>query len=147
MEKRKAFAKWDILIYALSLLTIASLFFVFVIFPNTGNSDGFRVFVGQTQVFAFNYSDRSYTVTDGYDVTVTNDGELYTVTVKTEKGFNQITADVINKTVKVTDADCSIGKDCVHTVALTGDTGAIICVPHDLRVLPLNGGYIPPIAG
>ena len=147
MKERKAFAKWDILIYTLSLLTIASLFIAFIITPKSSSSDGFRVFVGDKQAFTFKYSDKSFTITDGYDIIVTNDGELYTVTVKTERGFNQITADTVKKTVKVTDADCSIGKDCVHTVALSGNTGAIICVPHDLRVLPLKGGFTPPIAG
>jgi hypothetical protein len=147
MKERKAFRKWDILVFAVSALVIFCLFTFFVIIPNVTKSDGFKIVIDNTEVFVFNYSDKTFSKTDGFDISVSNDGDLYTVTVKTEKGFNQISADTKQKTVWVSDADCSVGKDCVHSPKLTGDSGAIICVPHGLRVLPLKGGFTPPIGG
>ena len=147
MKERKAFGKWDIIIYTLSALTVFALFLFFVILPSSAKSDGFKIVIGDTEVFTFRYSDQVYTVKDGFDITVDTDGDFYTITVKTENGFNLIRADANEKSVRVLDADCSVGKDCAHSLPLSGDTGAIICVPHDLRVLPLKGGFTPPIAG
>ncbi len=147
MKARKAFGKFDIMLYISLVLLVTLLFLLFAVLPKKTDGDGFKVFLGEVEVFTFNYSDGSYSVVDGQNISVTEKDEVYSITVKTEKGFNLIVADKIKKTVEVLDADCSIRKDCVHSPKIKGNDGVIVCVPHELKIMPTDGGFIPPIAG
>ncbi len=147
MKTRKAFAKFDLMLYAVLVFLVVLLFLFFVILPKNQTSDGFKVIAYEKQVFCFYYSDKSYTISPDADITVENADGVYTITVKLGEGFNVLQADTVNKTVKVIDANCSLHKDCVYTPALTGNNGGIVCVPHSLQILPITSGVTPPIVG
>ncbi len=146
IKTRKAFGKLDFILYLTLALLLFLLFLFFVILPSRSPAKGFKVTVGETIVFNFYYQDCSYDITDGYDVKVKETDGVYEITVTTPAGYNVIQTKPSEGYVKVVDANCSIGKDCVYTAPIKTDGGAIVCLPHDLRVLPI-GGTTPPIAG
>lgn len=147
MKERKAFLKYDILLYLVLTITVVLLFVFFVILPDGSTNVGFGVYLGETKIFSFYYENETYDIAEGYDIQVESRDNIFTVTVKTEYGFNILQADTEAKTVKVIDADCSIKKDCVYSAPISGNVGAIICVPHNLRIIPLGDGFVPPVAG
>ncbi|MDY6366971.1 MAG: NusG domain II-containing protein [Clostridia bacterium] len=147
VKNKKPFGIFDLIIYAAVILVCLSLFLGFVILPAKADSDGFKVLVNEKEVFVFHYSDNSYEI-NAFDCTVDVDDSLapkvYTVKITLSNDeFNVITVHPDEKTVEVTDADCSAHKDCVHTPAIKGGSGAIYCLPHGLKVLPLKVGYVP----
>ncbi len=146
MKARKAFCKLDIVLYLILLVSIFLLFLFFVILPKSVKANGFEITFYDEVVFTFDFNERSYVITDGYDVLVAENDGVYTITVTTDEGFNVIKADAVNMTVNVVDADCSIGKDCVYSPKIAGK-GAIVCVPHHLTILSINGDITPPVAG
>jgi hypothetical protein len=38
----------------------------------------------------------------------------------------------------MTDSNCSRHRDCVYLEAISDVSGAILCVPNSLKILPLN---------
>ena len=78
-------------------------------------------------------------------VTTEGDGGLY-LTVTTADGVNTCFVDLGERSVKMTDADCSVSKDCTYMPALDGGDGAIVCVPNRIRIVPV-GGISAPVTG
>ena len=144
------FKKADLLVYSIVALFICGLFLVFFLLPKE-QAKGFCVSVDDKTAFTYLYSDNSYEVGQGFSdrITVENNAGDVTVTVfidesKTE--YNVIYFNKTKRTVKVIDSNCSIRKDCVYSQEIS-DSGAIICVPHKLRVLPLNPVSFNPRVG
>lgn len=139
----------DLILYLTILMVVLSLFLGFVIFPSRELSNGFQALVGNESILTFKY-DNDYDINQNFadNVSVKIESNTYKFTISTENnGYNVISVDTVNKLVSVTESNCSISKDCVHTPALTVKGGAIICVPHNLKIVPLGDGYRPPITG
>lgn len=147
MKERKAFIKYDILLYLTLTITVVLLFVFFVIIPDGSANVGFGVYFGEMKIFSFYYENATYDIAEGYDIKVDRNDNIFTVTVKIDDGFNILQANTATKSVKVIDADCSVKKDCVYSAPISGNGGAIICVPHNLRILPLGDGFVPPVSG
>lgn len=145
------FKKRDIIIYLFTALIIASLFIAFVVFPKTGKNDGFRVITGQTEILSKRFGE-DFFIANGWEdrIEITGESEIFTVKIYTDEKkekYNILEVTESEKTVDVTDSNCSFRKDCVHTSSIKNGTGVIICVPHGLKILPLGDGYYPPVTG
>ena len=143
--KRAAWFKgWDILIYALILLLLLALFLFFVIFPEREQLSGIEIFVKNERVFFCDFDEGSYTIEDASRVVVEENGALLLVTLTTEEGFNTVEIDTKAKRADMTDADCSMSRDCVHMPAIENTASApISCIPHGVVVMPVGGDQDP----
>ena len=143
--KRAAWFKgWDIFIYALILLLRLALFLFFVIFPEREQLSGIEIFVKNERVFFCDFDEGSYTIEDASRVRVEENGALLLVTLTTEEGFNTVEIDTKAKRADMTDADCSMSRDCVHMPAIENTASApISCIPHGVVVMPVGGDQDP----
>lgn len=148
LKDSKPFEIGDILVYSALFILLLILFVFFVIAPSTAKTDGFNIFIDGNKVAVYRYGEGLSVVDNSYQSLVIYDHQNKTITIyiddnKTE--YNVITVNVQNKTAKVTDANCSTSKDCVHTPALGN---AIVCAPHKLKITPLgDDGFSPPVTG
>lgn len=144
----KPFTAWDIPVYAFTLVTVFLLLLFFVILPPTTDNEGFSVFVNGEKIIDFDYSKSQIVYQNtGFDGTIEFDQTSCTITVSQGESFNVIQFDSQNKTAKVKDANCSVGKDCVYTPALKNDS-AIVCAPHKLKITALGESLsYPPVTG
>lgn len=153
VKNGKPFAAFDLLVYALVVLICAGLFLGFVIMSKHDSGNGFTVYYKDEKIFSFYYDDLKYDLAefDGSIKVENTDPEnrLFTITVFTggEENYNVLSVSAKDKTVKVAEANCSYRKDCVHTPEIKDGTGAIYCLPHGLKILPLKNGYVPVKAG
>ena len=147
IKSNKPFRIYDIIVYAGVLIVLLALFLAFLL-PSGASSNGFEVLLGGERVLSYEYSSDNLTVLEKFNnsVTINDDGSITIYTSTDKSAFNTISINKEEKTVKVIDANCSIKKDCVHTPELKGESGAIICLPHGLKIISLSG-YVPPSVG
>ena len=147
-NKRKFFTGRDVVVYIITAVAVVALFFAFVISPKKSESDGFRAYADGELLFSYYYDDDKTDVTEYGKSRIERSGDtIYIYTDGERSGFNKLTIDRENKTVKVTDSDCSKTRDCVYEPALKHG-GAIYCVPHKLKITSISGGEsVPPITG
>lgn len=134
---QKPFKKADILVYVV-LAVITALCFVLSAFA-VEKGDSFDAYLSGKLVLRCSLEDGSYTIFD--ESTVQKVGENV-FTIKSEKGYNELSVDLNAKEVFVTDADC-IGKECK---AMRLSSGSIICVPHSL-IIKFTGEELSPRVG
>ncbi len=151
VKNSKPFMKRDIIIYIASFFLIASLFFAFVIFPNKTSSGGFVVSVDGNTFFTFDLNTKTEKIEENYSHLIEKTTEEYSVIFKVytdeeKQGYNTILIDLENLCASVTESNCSIKKDCVHSPAVK-DNGSIVCAPHKLRVAPINSNFDNPTVG
>ena len=147
IKSNKPFRLYDIIVFACDFIILLALFLAFLL-PSRSNSNGFEVLLNGNSVLTYEYKTDKLIVSDDFrnNVNVNDDGSVTVYTSTDKSAFNTFTIDKVNQAVKVTDANCSIKKDCVHTPALKGDSGAIICLPHGLKIVSASG-FIPPTVG
>jgi len=147
IKSNKPFRLYDVIVYACVLIILLALFLAFLL-PSGSSSNGFEVLLNGESVLTYKYSSDELTILEKYanSVKINDDGSVTVYTSADKSAFNTLNIDKEGKTVKVIDANCSIKKDCVHTPALKGDNGAIICLPHGLKIISLSG-YVPPTVG
>lgn len=143
--KRAAWFKgWDILIYAFILLLLLALFLFFVIFHEREQLSGIEIFVKNERVFFCEFNEGRHTIEDASRVRVEESGALLLVTITTEEGFNTVEIDTKARRADMTDADCSMSRDCVHMPAIENTASApISCIPHGVVVMPVGGDQDP----
>lgn len=140
------FKRADIVVYALIAVVAIVLLLVFLL-PQDGGLSGFEITYDGATVLTYDFDD-GLSVEDGFadSVEVTEgDGGLY-LTVTTDDGVNTCFVDPADRRVKMTDADCSLSKDCTYMPALDSGGGAIVCVPNRIRIVPV-GGISAPVTG
>ncbi len=139
------FKRADIVVYALIAVVAIVLLLVFLL-PSDEGLSGFEITYDGATVLTYDFDD-GLMVKDAFRdavVTTEGDGGLY-LTVTTADGVNTCFVDLGERSVKMTDADCSVSKDCTYMPALDGD-GAIVCVPNRIRIVPV-GGISAPVTG
>ncbi len=141
VKEGKYFRIWDLVIYGVIALIIAALFLAVFLTKDNSSAEGFAVKYAGKTVFTYYYSSNKYEVNSAYgNITVEEEnGEKLLLTFRTDdkNGYNKIEIDKINKSVKVTDANCSMHKDCVYTPALKDNSSIISCPPHNMLIEPL----------
>ena len=142
VKNSKWFKPWDILVYGLLAAAIVALILVFALSGKDGELDGITISYKGEKIFNYYFSQGTYEVlsADNIEVTKENDGLLELI-FHTDGGggFNNITIDKKEKSVKVTASNCSTHKDCVYTQALSSNRSVpILCTPHALSIAPLT---------
>ena len=142
VKKTKYFRLWDILVYGIILLIIASLFLVVFLTGDKTSANGFTIRQANKVVFTYYFDTDSYeyNLTDGViKIDSQDESSLnFTVYTRDKSGFNKIKVDKVNNSVEVVDADCSLlRKDCVYTPALKDNSSVISCLPHEMYIEPL----------
>lgn len=145
IKNGKAFSYADLIIYAAVFVVLAALFIAIIIIPSNTVSAGFVVSVNDKDAFIYEYQSGKYEIKD-FDGKIEIGGidtqNTFTFTVFTgEDGYNVLEVSPKDKTVKVVESNCSSKKDCVYTPPLKNGSGAIFCMPHGVKILPLNLNY------
>ena len=147
IKRKKPFSVFDILVYAAIVFIIVGFFLIFIVFRSNDSSDGFKIYVNEKEIFVFYYDTCEYEIKEFDGKIEINVFEEKTFSVLLypfgNKDFNLISVDAKEKTVKVVDANCSNRKDCDFTPEIKDGAGAIYCVPHALKILPIKSEYKP----
>ena len=155
LKNSKPFHFGDVIIYSLIILTVLTLFAVFIFFPRANNSSkspsGFIVENNGKTIISHLYGSDKFEVDDKFlSLTKTEETEygflitIYSNQDKTE--FNVLKVNENKKTVKMVESNCR-SKQCTYLHEV-GENGIIYCAPRNLKITPITGsGFIPPIAG
>ncbi len=144
---RSIFVKQDIVVYTALLAVIVFLFMFFFVFSNNKTTEGFTVSVNGKTVLTYYYNAKTVIADDTSVEIKIIDDKIYIFFDEGKKDFNELTVDLNKRTVKVTDSSCSDTKDCILEPAV-GNSGAIYCAPHKLKISVLNEKEnLPPITG
>ncbi len=137
VKRDKGFRIYDLIIYGVILLAVAVAFAAVFLSRDKGGIKGFSVYSGGDLIYSYSFSDGETVCGEG--VESSTDGDILKLEISTAGGgVNTVEADLKNKTVRVTEANCSNRKDCVHTPAIRDNSGVIYCMPHSLKITPLN---------
>lgn len=142
VRKTKYFRLWDLLVYGIVIAVVVALFLTVFLTTDKSPTSGFVVRQKDKVVFTYYFdSDKyEYSLTDGIICVDEEDSSVlkFTVRVKDGDGYNKVEVDKLNKSVKVTDANCSLfKKDCVYTPAIKDNSTTISCLPHEMYIEPL----------
>lgn len=140
VKKDKGFRLFDLIIYGVIVLTVAVLFIVIFTTRDTDPLTGVRIFVDSQEVFSYEFGGEP-TCSDG--VTVEEDANGITVTVRTDDDLNVVYIDKSAKSVKMLEANCK-GQQCMYFPEMKTNTDLIFCSPHGVRVEPFLKNYNSP---
>lgn len=135
----KGYRKGDIVVYSLILLIFLTVLFAVIFGIRDDELSGFEVYYGNEKVFSYSFSTESGNVYSELMTVISDDSAGITIRFENKGEFNEIYADKMGRSVRVLNANCSLGKDCVNTGALDGSGKIIVCVPHKLKILPVGG--------
>lgn len=151
IKNGKPFRRWDVLIYLLLAVIVATLFLsVYLIKNKKPESTGVEFIYCDQVVFVFNF-DGTYDQKVN-DITVEIDkrtDNIYQLTFLLENNYDKVIRLKINlkeKSVDVLFSNCSNTKDCVYMPEIKDGVGSIICMPFDFKIRPING-EIPLVTG
>ena len=147
----KLFKKGDVFVYSFLAIAFLLLFLFLIIIPTKISSKGFSISVDGNSVANYYYENQSLEILDSsYSLLISYDTKGNTITIytdSTKQHYNVIAIDNLNKTARVSDANCSVSKDCVYTPAIKNNS-AIVCAPHKLKIASLGKAVqTPPTTG
>lgn len=153
VKKRPPFALWDLLIYGLLAVAVVVLFIVFVFKADKSAIDGVQILFNDKVAYTYSF-DEGGKPSEGFEnrFTLAEEEEKLILTVYADgerEHFNRVEIDVESKSVKVTDSNCSRHRDCVFMDEIKTKSGVIICVPHAMKIIALDGkqDFSNPIVG
>ncbi len=146
IKKRKIFVKRDIFVYVSIAVLVLGLFISLLVFNNK-DADGFKVELNGQTVLTHVYGKEFKVEKDFLSkVTVSNDGEHFTVKITSADGYNILFVNESDKSVKMQESDCP-SQNCVHMQEIK-NAGAIFCAPRQLKITPLfDNEFVPPSVG
>ena len=150
LKQRKFFEIFDLFLYFFISIIILILFFSFVIFPNKNNHLGFKCIYNGEVLFSYEYSTQELKTHNNNLIwkvehkAFENKIVVYYNNEKTQ--FNIISYNNEKKFVDVTESTCSTSKNCVHSPSIT-NVGVIICLPYNLKIVPLSNNFQPIVTG
>lgn len=139
IKEGKWFRIWDLIAFGVILITAVALILAFTLGGDKSALSGFEINYRGETVFTYEFGG-DMRILDNERVKVEDGDGGFTVYFTTDdgKGYNTIWVNTKNKTVDVTDSNCSMRKDCVYTAKMTNNSSQIYCLPHDLTILPLK---------
>lgn len=134
----KGFRRGDIFVY----LAVLALFLAVLLWSLFGVKEealkGFEIYYGNEIVFSYSFTSDGTEIYSDVMQVISDNSESMTIRFEREGKYNEIYVDKTKKSVCVSDANCSNGKDCVHTGALDSTEKSIVCAPHKLKILPFG---------
>lgn len=139
IKNSKWFSIWDLIAFGVILITAVALILVFTLRGDKSALSGFEISYRGEQVFTYEFGGEKR-ILDNERIKVEDGDGGFKVhfTTDDKKGYNTIWVNTKNKTVDVTDSNCSMRKDCVYTAKMTNNSSQIYCLPHGLTILPLK---------
>ena len=140
IKKGKWVRVWDIVAYAVITVAIVALILALTLGRDRSALEGFTVAYKGETVLTYNFSSGEMKVLAEDNVAVEEGKDVILITFSTDdkKGYNKISVNTAERTVRVEESNCSTHKDCVYTPALKNNSSApIICTPHGLSISPL----------
>lgn len=143
IKSEKYFRVWDLVVYGVLALVIAALFLAVFLSRDDSPAGGIKISSYGTAVCVYDYQADKFTVFDGeiMEIESQSEEEVRLIFHAERGGYNKIVIDKINKSVRVSDADCSLHRDCVFTPAITDNGSAISCPPHNMKIEPVTKSY------
>ncbi len=147
VKNSKYFSPWDIVPYLCVVVVAVVLMLVFLL-PEKQLMTDFYVVYGDARVMSYDFDSDAYEVEEGFadGVKISGISQGYLVEITTADGYNAFIVDTQERTVKMTDADCSFSQDCTYIPAIEKEGDSIICAPHRLRIIA-GGGISAPVTG
>ncbi len=147
VKNSKYFSIWDTIPYLCVVVVAVVLMLVFLL-PKKQIVSDFYVDYGDSRVMSYDFDEDEYRVEEEFadSVKISATAQGYLVEITTARGYNAFTVDTQNRSVKMTDADCSFSQDCTYMPAIEKAGDSIICVPHQLKIIA-GGGISSPVTG
>ncbi|MGN0805163.1 MAG: hypothetical protein ACI4MS_07245 [Candidatus Coproplasma sp.] len=136
----KWFRIWDLIVYGVIVLIIASLFLAVFLTADKTPTDGIKINYNGRTVFNYYYAEDKYEIVSQNNIVIEQDTDerlLLTFYTDGKTGYNKIEIDKKVRSVCVADADCSSHKDCVYSPPIKNNSTVISCPPHNMRIEPL----------
>lgn len=148
VKKSKYFTLWDIVPYACVLVIAVALLLVFLL-PDKDDMKGFTVVYDDAEIMSYDFDKDEFYFSDGFENSfdIKEDVYGYTVTVKTDDGSNVFFIDKEDKSVRMTDSDCSYSQDCTYMPKLEKSGDSIICVPNKIKLIADGKENFAPVTG
>ncbi len=139
VKEGKPIARVDFAVYAALFFTAIFLFSYFV-FPPKKLLDGIAVYLREEEIFRYEFG-KGAQIGEGCDEIIfcQEEGTRVKITYRSGEDWNVILLDTGEQSAKMIEANCSVRKDCTRMQPLKSARGAIICAPHKLKILPLDG--------
>lgn len=145
VKKDRFFRLRDLIVYGAIAAVVAVLFLTVFLTRDRSGLEAVEAYYRNTLAFSYDFVADEYEVYLPQNIAVEAGESQITVTFCTDGGslsepcdYNIICINKISRSVSVTESDCSARRDCVYTSAITNNSGAIICTPHALRIVPLG---------
>ena len=135
VKKDSPFRLADLIIYGVIAVFVAVLLIVLFVTRAEGELKGVRIYVQYEAVFEYEFKEDRYAVFD--DCAEVIDGEIITVKISLNGGYNIVQIDKSTRRVCVSEADCRT-RDCVRMPAIVDGSGIIYCSPHRVRIEPYD---------
>lgn len=134
----KGFRIWDLIIYGVIIVLVATLFIVVFGTRDKSPFKGVRVVLANEVIYEYDFENgKEVSRNSKYVETVEDDGESFVLKVSVgEDGFNYIRIDK-SGSVKMTDANCG-KRDCVYMGEMKDNNSLIYCSPHRLKIIPYD---------
>ena len=136
LKNQKFFLKKDLLLYASLAVLILALLTVFIFIPQPQAIAELQIRHRNVLIYRYDFEkgEGAITAADFEEkITITTIGDKTEIRIEIGGHYNVITVE--GKTAKVTDADCSLRKDCVNAFpSLTNAGQTTICQPHNLKI-------------
>ena len=147
VKKDRFFKIWDILIYGIVAVVIVALFLAVTLTQDTGALTGINIYYQDALAFTYDFDEDEYDIRLKNNIRVEAENSDHITLIFCENGgsfdgptdYNIIEIDKRERTVQVTDADCS-NRGCVYSQPLGETSRPIMCPTHNLRIEP--SGYI-----
>ncbi len=144
IKSGKIFKRLDVLVFLIALMIIGGIFLGFYLINNKKpQCTGVEFVYNDEVVFTFNfdgtYQDNGFTGTVKIDKRTDN---VYLLDFYFNQSQTEYTIVKINLEESYADvlyATCSYTQDCSKSPAIRNGEGAIICVPYNFKILPING--------
>ncbi len=148
VKKDRFFKIWDILIYGIVAVVIVALFLAVTLTQDTGALTGINIYYQDALAFTYDFDEDEYEIRLENNIRVEAENSDHITLIFCENGgsfdgptdYNIIEIDKRERTVQVTDADCSNYRGCVYSQPLGETSRPIMCPTHNLRIEP--SGYI-----
>ncbi|MBR6788993.1 MAG: NusG domain II-containing protein [Clostridia bacterium] len=136
VKNSKPFRLADLIVYALLAGVIVLLFTLFIFVSPALPLSKVYADVGNAELFSYDFEKGALDLKDvqGVTVSVTESDESLSLVIAFEGGGSNVVVIEKSGSARVSEANCSLSKDCAHTSPIIDSNGVIVCVPHRLRI-------------
>ena len=143
VKQDKGFKLADLIAYGAIILFIVFLFIATaIIFAEAEPLSAVKILYKNQNAYTINFEsgEQNFIMPEKFKVEEETDIKIVLRFYLTEdySDYNLIEINKIERSVTVTEADCSTRKDCVYMEKITDTSGVIMCTPHALKILPFD---------